>query len=181
MPTYAASTAKIQRQGFTRSLLSSRCSPESLQSCPWHGYIGLVTCASIPYPRIRHIRLSIHNSLVEDPNEQKLTWHDSLGCSVLAWTYEQGRHERCAHNHQTEANICTACQAPLPRTVRISAHIRIQMPIANSDAVTMPERPRMVTEPGARDSTNAYRLLHMLKNDRVAVLYVNHGPSLVTN
>jgi len=33
----------------------------------------------------------------------------------------------------------------------------------------------MATEPGVRDSTNASRLLHMLKNDRVAVLYVNQS------
>jgi hypothetical protein len=127
-------------------------------------------------PRTRHTRLSIHNSLAKGPRIQELTYHDSLGCSVLAWTHEQGEHKHSRHNH-TEADITsTACQAPLPRTVCILTHAQTQTRMANLATVTMLERPRMATELGARASTNASRLLHMLKNDRVAVLYVNHGP-----
>jgi hypothetical protein len=41
---------------------------------------------------------------------------------------------------------------------------------ADQAAVTMLERPRMMLEPRRKAPTNQASLLHMLKNDRVAVL-----------
>jgi hypothetical protein len=74
-------------------------------------------------------------------------------------------------DHRAEANNTpVACQTSFPRTVRILTLDQRWTNMADQAPVTMPERPRMATEPDTPSSTNGSRLLHMLKNDRVAVL-----------
>jgi hypothetical protein len=94
---------------------------------------------------------------------------NSLGCSVLAWTDEQGTHDDLTKAGRNADRNTIACEAPFPRTVCAPSILR-SYNNANQAAVTMPERPRMILRPPHETSTNRQRLLHMLKNDRVAVL-----------